>query len=142
MMVAAHDIDLTHGGASGAGLKTAFIPRPDEYGKGHGAEKLTGPVDVVARTSCRTGGQARRLSRTFAARRLGRVIPAPPGIADPYPPAVEIEIDHRRGVERQHLAEQQPAHDGDAQRLAQFRTLAEADRQRQRAQDARPWWSS
>jgi 2-haloacid dehalogenase len=48
MMVAAHDIDLTHGGASGAGLKTAFIPRPDEYGKGHGAEKLTGPVDVIA----------------------------------------------------------------------------------------------
>jgi 2-haloacid dehalogenase len=50
MMVAAHDIDLTHGGASGAGLKTAFIPRPDEYGKGHGAEKLTGPVDVIARS--------------------------------------------------------------------------------------------
>jgi 2-haloacid dehalogenase len=48
MMVAAHDIDLTHGGASGAGLKTAFIPRPDEYGKGHGAEKLTGPADVIA----------------------------------------------------------------------------------------------
>ncbi|HUE64975.1 MAG TPA: haloacid dehalogenase type II [Rhizomicrobium sp.] len=49
MMVAAHDIDLTQG-ASGAGLKTAFIPRPDEYGKGHGAEKLTGPVDVIARS--------------------------------------------------------------------------------------------
>jgi 2-haloacid dehalogenase len=48
MMVAAHDIDLTHGGASGAGLRTAFIPRPDEYGPGHGAEKLTGPVDIVA----------------------------------------------------------------------------------------------
>ncbi len=48
MMVAAHDIDLTHGGASGAGLRTAFIPRPDEHGPGHGAEKLTGPVDVVA----------------------------------------------------------------------------------------------
>jgi 2-haloacid dehalogenase len=49
LMVAAHDIDLTHGGASGAGLKTAFIPRPDEHGKGHGAEKLTGPVDIVAK---------------------------------------------------------------------------------------------
>jgi 2-haloacid dehalogenase len=48
MMVAAHDIDLTHGGASGAGLKTAFIPRPGEYGPGKGAEKLTGPVDVTA----------------------------------------------------------------------------------------------
>jgi 2-haloacid dehalogenase len=48
MMVAAHDIDLTHGGASGAGLRTAFISRPDEYGPGHGAEKLTGPVDIVA----------------------------------------------------------------------------------------------
>jgi 2-haloacid dehalogenase len=50
MMVAAHDIDLTHGGASGAGLRTAFIPRPDEYGQGHGAEKLTGPVDIIAKT--------------------------------------------------------------------------------------------
>jgi 2-haloacid dehalogenase len=49
MMVAAHDIDLTQG-ARGAGLKTAFVPRPDEYGKGHGAEKLTGPVDIVARS--------------------------------------------------------------------------------------------
>jgi 2-haloacid dehalogenase len=48
MMVAAHDIDLTHGGASGAGLKTAFIARPDEYGPGKGAEKLTGPVDMTA----------------------------------------------------------------------------------------------
>jgi 2-haloacid dehalogenase len=48
MMVAAHDIDLTHGGASGAGLMTAFIPRPLEYGPGKGADKLTGPVDVVA----------------------------------------------------------------------------------------------
>ena len=48
MMVAAHDNDLTNGGASGAGLKTAFIARPDEHGKGHGAEKLTGPVDVIA----------------------------------------------------------------------------------------------
>ena len=47
MMVAAHDIDLTQG-ASAAGLKTAFIPRPDENGKGHGAEKLTGRVDIVA----------------------------------------------------------------------------------------------
>jgi 2-haloacid dehalogenase len=47
MMVAAHDIDLTQG-AAGAGLRTAFIPRPDEYGKGHGAERLTGRVDIVA----------------------------------------------------------------------------------------------
>lgn len=48
MMVAAHDIDLTNGGASAAGLRTAFIARPDELGSGKGAEILTGPVDVHA----------------------------------------------------------------------------------------------
>jgi 2-haloacid dehalogenase len=48
MMVAAHDIDLTHGGASAAGLRTAYIARPGEYGPGKKADPLTGKVDVSA----------------------------------------------------------------------------------------------
>jgi 2-haloacid dehalogenase len=32
MMVAAHEVDLVHGGASAAGLHTAFVARPNEYG--------------------------------------------------------------------------------------------------------------
>jgi hypothetical protein len=49
-------------------------------------------------------------------------------------PLVEREIDHRRGEQRQHLAGDQPAHDGDAQRAAQLGPVAKADGQRQRAQ--------
>ena len=37
------------------------------------------------------------------------------------------EIDHRRRVERQHLADQQSADDGDAQRTAQLRARARAE---------------
>jgi 2-haloacid dehalogenase len=48
MMVAAHDIDLTHGGASGAGLRTAYLSRPREYGDRKTADKLTGKVDFRA----------------------------------------------------------------------------------------------
>jgi 2-haloacid dehalogenase len=48
MMIAAHDIDLTHGGASGAGLRTAYIARPDEYGVGKKTDPLTGHVDIWA----------------------------------------------------------------------------------------------
>jgi 2-haloacid dehalogenase len=48
MMVAAHDIDLTHGGASAAGLRTAYVARPNEYGPGKKADPLTGSVDVSA----------------------------------------------------------------------------------------------
>ena len=51
--------------------------------------------------------------------------------------AVEIEVDHRRRIERQDLADEQAADDRDAERLAQLRAVAEADRQRQGAQDRR-----
>ena len=47
LMVACHDDDLTLG-ASKAGLRTAFIPRPLEHGAAKGPEKLTGPVDIQA----------------------------------------------------------------------------------------------
>ena len=40
---------------------------------------------------------------------------------------IEPEIDHRRGVERQQLADQQAADDRDAQRMAQFRSGAAAE---------------
>src|ERR1700761_5598028 len=52
-------------------------------------------------------------------------------------PAVEIDIDHWRGEKRQELADQKAAHDGDAQRMAQFRAHAGAHHQRQRAEQGR-----
>src|SRR4051794_25164400 len=66
--------------------------------------------------------------------RLGDVARGKPGMADapaalaPKAQAVEVEIDHRGRVEGQELADDQPANDRDAERPAQFRTLAEPDR--------------
>jgi 2-haloacid dehalogenase len=47
MMVAAHSADLT--AAASAGLRTAFIARPDEHGPGLGETEASVPVDVSAR---------------------------------------------------------------------------------------------
>lgn len=46
MMVAAHSSDLA--AAAAAGLRTAFIARPDEHGPGHGETKASVPVDLSA----------------------------------------------------------------------------------------------
>ena len=44
MMVAAHSSDLA--AASAAGLRTAFVARPDERGPGTGERRASVPVDV------------------------------------------------------------------------------------------------
>jgi 2-haloacid dehalogenase len=44
MMVAAHSSDLA--AAAGAGLRTAFIARPDEHGPGKGERRASSTVDV------------------------------------------------------------------------------------------------
>ena len=46
MMVAAHSWDLAS--AAEAGLRTAFIGRPDEHGPGQGETRATVPVDYEA----------------------------------------------------------------------------------------------
>ena len=46
LMVAAHDHDLN--GARAVGCATAFLPRPDEWGPGAGAEVPDGTHDIVA----------------------------------------------------------------------------------------------
>src|SRR5215472_2429131 len=50
---------------------------------------------------------------------------------------VEGEVDHRGGEKRQHLAHDQPADNGDAERLAQLRTGAAAQHEGERPQDRR-----
>ena len=55
----------------------------------------------------------------------------------PEAEAVEIEIDDRRGEEREHLADDQAADDGDAERAAQFGAGAGAERQGQAAEQRR-----
>jgi 2-haloacid dehalogenase len=46
MMVAAHSSDLA--AAAATGLRTAFIARPDEHGKGKGQSRASVPVDLSA----------------------------------------------------------------------------------------------
>jgi 2-haloacid dehalogenase len=46
LMVAAHSSDLA--AAAGAGLRTAFIARPDEHGPGRGESRASVPVDLSA----------------------------------------------------------------------------------------------
>ena len=46
MMVAAHSSDLA--AAAAAGLRTAFIARPDEHGRGKGESSASVPVDLCA----------------------------------------------------------------------------------------------
>src|SRR6202011_947767 len=53
------------------------------------------------------------------------------------PEAVEIEVNDGRRVEGQQLADEQPADDRDPERLAQFGTLAKAERQRHRPEHRR-----
>jgi 2-haloacid dehalogenase len=48
MMVAAHSSDLA--AAAAAGLRTAFIARPNEYGPGKGESRASVPVDFSADT--------------------------------------------------------------------------------------------
>ena len=46
MMVAAHPNDLR--GAAAAGMRTAYVPRPDEYGEGSVEPEAGGDFDIVA----------------------------------------------------------------------------------------------
>ena len=46
LMVAAHSSDLA--AAAAAGLRTAFVARPNEHGAGRGEARATVPVDVAA----------------------------------------------------------------------------------------------
>ena len=56
--------------------------------------------------------------------------------------AIECEIDHRRRIERENLAEDQSADDGDSERPAKLRARPAAERQRQSGEAAPPLSSS
>ena len=55
---------------------------------------------------------------------------------------IHVQIDHRRRIKRQHLAEDEAADDRDTERLSKLAAVAHADRQRKRAEHAPPWSSS
>src|SRR4051812_41466185 len=51
--------------------------------------------------------------------------------------AVHVQVNHGRRVEREHLRNQEPAHDADAERPPELRAHARTERERQRAEQRR-----
>ena len=82
--------------------------------------------DVPVRRSSRTIRAQRRSFLTLRSRRC-----------DASRQSVEGQVDHRRRVQRQQLADDQAADDGDTERAPQLRPNAAAERQRQRTQQRR-----
>ena len=66
--------------------------------------------------------------------RLGTCARSPARAGESLRQVVEENVDHRRGVEGEHLAQEQAADHGDAQRPAQLRPDSRSDRQRDSAQ--------
>src|SRR5690348_17528991 len=90
----------------------------------------TPPTVRLALRSDRSDGMPSLVSR------FGREVRAAPRPQAPTPHAelVEVAIDHRRRIQGQELAEQQPADDGNAERSPQLGAVAEAQRERYRAE--------
>src|SRR5438093_1446607 len=70
-------------------------------------------------------------------RRLRRAAAEPAAAPKAAVQLVEHQIDHRRGVESEHLAHHESADDGHAERPAQLRPRARRDEQRHRAEQRR-----
>src|SRR6266403_3817886 len=79
----------------------------------------------------RRGEIGRKVHGSVSGRRLFDRISDVPGEAVRQP--IKSQINHRRGVQGQQLAEDEAADDGDAEGTAQFRTDAGAQRERQTA---------
>src|SRR5215470_10191019 len=81
----------------------------------------------------------RRTSLPWHQRRVRQVMVTAlaAAIAHPQAEAVEVEVDHGRRVKREQLAQDQSAHDGDAERTAQLAAVAETDGERQGAEHRR-----
>ncbi len=99
----------------------------------HGLEPWTRGVISSRVQSCIGGSQGSKLS--FPDPR-NRHVPA--GLAYHFPPKpqpVEMEIDNRRGVQRERLTDEQSADNGYAERLPEFGAIARVKRQRQGAEE-------
>ena len=83
-------------------------------------------------------GEVHRAPHSAAVRGASRLAPdrRDERLRPDQPPleALHQQIDHRRGVEREQLAQQQAADDGDAERVAQLRAGAAFERERHGAE--------
>ena len=117
-----------------SGSRPAAAARPAAGRRRRTPASATPSVSSVVATGRRMNG-AERFMRPASPRRRRRA-PAPPAPSARRQP-VEGEVDHRRGEQRQHLADDQAADDGDAERMAQLGAGAGAEHQRQRAEERR-----
>src|SRR6267378_2402137 len=76
------------------------------------------PTEMVGKSTCGSGATGKNRKATTPDRRMAKVISDVAREAVRQP--VKGEINHRRGIERKQLAENQTADDGDAQRATQF----------------------
>src|SRR5206468_4171026 len=83
-------------------------------------------IRAIRKNARMTGLHRARMSLACNDGRLARASSAHAVASKPRVHAVQIEIDDGRGEERQHLAHQQAAHHGVAERLAQLRAGAVA----------------
>ena len=95
-------------------------------------------VSSVVATGRRMNGAERFMAPPRAPARRRR----PAACARAAGQTIEREVDDRRRVERERLAHEQAADDRDAERVAELRADAGAERERQRARAAPPSSSS
>src|SRR5690242_21881988 len=93
------------------------------------------PRGPPAPPRARSIGYSRASFARLGRRDVGRA-PAPEPLA-PEPEPIEVEIDHRGGIERQDLAHQQAPDDGNAERTAELAALAETEGKRHGAKERR-----
>ena len=115
----AHMVFVTAGmgGGTGTGASPVVARAARELGI------LT--VGVVTKPFHFEGGRRMKMAEIFMMKSSWRFGPQPPR------QPIKRQIDGRRCEQGQHLAHQQPADNGNAQRLAQFRTHAATENQRQ-----------
>src|SRR5579863_1274251 len=115
--------------------RIAAKPKPIRYAF-LGAEAVFTPRGPEGRKRGETGpGIGISPSPSAGERRgAGAHIVAAPQALEPFAEIVEVEEDDRGRVEGQRLRDDEPADDGDPQRVAQLRAFAGAERQRQRAE--------
>src|SRR6516225_9933283 len=100
----------------------------------NGSEKLTESIASLRGHVTLSGERRRGKLRVFGEIELGLQRRRP---AQPRLDALHREIDDRRGVKREQLAQQQSADDGDAERIAQLRAGALLERERNSTEQRR-----
>src|ERR1700733_11974079 len=116
---------MVSGLAPGRAADTEIVGKsPCGSGETGSSRKATAPDSAMATVSSVVAvGRRMKFSEIFiASRRPGGLRSFRGGVREAAREAIEKQIDDRRRVERQQLAQDESADDGDAQRTPQFRS--------------------